>query len=195
MTALSSQNDSRKIPERLAFTLDNPVRRFLDPPERLIGKLAVNPDDTVLDFGCGPGYFLIPLAQVARRAIGVDVSPRMLEKASRKAKKKGVSVELLQSDGTGIRLEDGSVDLILLNHVFHEVDDKPRVLGEFRRILKPLGRLAIVERTREPGRLMGNMGPPVVDEKRLIGEIQQAGFRFAETIAHGNASIVISQKA
>jgi ubiquinone/menaquinone biosynthesis C-methylase UbiE len=193
--ALSSQNDSRKIPERLAFTLDNPIRRYLDPPERLIGKLAVNPDDTVLDFGCGPGYFLIPLAQVARRAIGVDVSPRMLEKASRKAKKKGVSVELLQNDGTGIRLEDGSVDLIFLNHVFHEVDDKPRVLGEFRRILKPLGRLAIVERTRDSGRLMGNMGPPVVDEKRLIGEIQQAGFRFAQTIAHGNASIVISQKA
>jgi SAM-dependent methyltransferase len=192
---LSSQNDSRKIPERLAFTLDNPVRRFLDPPERLIGKLAVNPDDTVLDFGCGPGYFLIPLAQVARRAIGVDVSPRMLEKASRKAEKNGVSVELMQSDGTGIRLEDGSVDLIFLNHVFHEVDDKPRVLGEFSRILKPLGRLAIVERTRERGRLMGNMGPPVVDEKRLIGEIQRAGFRFAETITHGNASIVISQKA
>ena len=192
---MCSQHDSRKIPERLAFTLDNPIRRFLDPPERLIGKLAVNPDDTVLDFGCGPGYFLIPLARVARRAIGVDVSPRMLEKASRKAKKKSVSVELLQSDGTGIRLEDNSVDLIFLNHVFHEVDDKPRVLGEFRRILKPLGRLAIVERTREPGRLLGNMGPPVVDEKRLIGEIQQAGFRFAQTIAHRNTSIVISQKA
>lgn len=192
---MCSQHDSRKIPERLAFTLDNPVRRFLDPPERLIGKLGINPDETVVDFGCGPGYFLIPLVHVARRAIGVDVSPRMLEKASRKAKKKGVSVELLQSDGTGIRLEDGSVDLIFLNHVFHEVDDKPRVLGEFHRILKPLGRLAIVERTREPGRLMGNMGPPVVDEKRLIGEIQQAGFRFAQTIAHGNASIVISQKA
>ena len=192
---MSSQNDSRKIPDRLAFTLDNPVRRFLDQPEQLIGKLGVNPDDTVLDFGCGPGYFLIPLAQVARRAIGVDVSPRMLEKGSRKAKEKGVSVELLQSDGTGIRLEDGSVDLIFLNHVFHEVDDKPRVLGEFRRILKPLGRLAIVERTREPGRLLGNMGPPVVDEKRLIGEIQQAGFRFAQTIAHRNTSIVISQKA
>ena len=192
---MCSKHDSRKIPERLAFTLDNPVRRFLDPPERLIGKLGINPDDAVIDFGCGPGYFLIPLAKVARRAIGVDVSSRMLEKASRKAKKKGVSVELLQSDGTGIRLEDGSVDLIFLNHVFHEVDDKPRVLGEFHRILKPLGRLAIVERTREPGRLMGNMGPPVVDEKRLIGEIQQAGFRFAQTIAHRNTSIVISQKA
>jgi len=191
---LCSQHDSRKIPERLAFTLDNPVRRYLDPPERLIGKLGINPDDAVIDFGCGPGYFLIPLAKVARRAIGVDVSSRMLEKASRKAKKKGVSVELLQSDGTGIRLEDSSVDLIFLNHVFHEVDDKPRVLGEFHRILKPLGRLAIVERTREPGRLLSNMGPPMVDEKRLIGEIQQAGFRFAQTIAHRNATIVISQK-
>lgn len=195
MMALDSHNESRKIPERLAFTLDNPIRRFLDPPERLIGKLGINPDDTVVDFGCGPGYFLIPLAKVARRAIGVDVSPRMLERASTKAKKKGVSVELLQSDGTGLRLEDNSVDLIFLNHVFHEVDDKPKVLGEFHRILKPLGKLAIVERTSDSWRLLSNTGPPVVDEKQLISEIQQGGFRFAQTIAHGNASIVISQKA
>jgi SAM-dependent methyltransferase len=192
--ALNSHNESRKIPERLAFTLDNPVRRFLDPPERLIGKLSVKPDDTVVDFGCGPGYFLIPLAKVARRAIGVDVSPRMLQKASTKAKKKGVRIELLQSDGTGLKLEDNSVDLIFLNHVFHEVDDKPKVLGEFHRILKPSGRLAIVERTRDPGKLLSNMGPPVVDEKQLVSEIQQAGFISAQTIGHGNASIVISQK-
>ncbi|MGP8128804.1 MAG: class I SAM-dependent methyltransferase [Candidatus Bathyarchaeia archaeon] len=192
---MSSQNDSCKIPERLAFTLDNPIRRFLDPPERLIGKLSIDPDDTVVDFGCGPGYFLIPLAKVARRAIGVDVSPRMLEKASTKAKKKGVSIELLQNNGTGIRLEDNSADLIFLNHVFHEVDDKPTVLGEFHRILKPAGRLAIVERTHDSWRLLNNLRPPVVDEKKLISEIQQTGFRFAQTIAHGNASIVISQKA
>ena len=100
----------------------------------------------------------------------------------------------MQSDGTAIKLDDRSVDLIFLNHVFHEVDDKPKVLGEFYRILRPMGRLAIVERTREPGKLLGNMGPPVVDEKRLISEIQRAGLRFAQTIAHGNASIVISQK-
>jgi hypothetical protein len=64
VTPLSSQNDSRKIPERLAFTLDNPIRRVLDPPERLIGKLSINADDPVVDFGCGPGYFLIPLAHL-----------------------------------------------------------------------------------------------------------------------------------
>lgn len=195
VTLSSPQNDSRKIPEKLAFTLDNPIRRFLDPPERLIEKLGINPDDTVVDFGCGPGYFLIPLAKVARRAIGVDVSPRMLKKASTKAKKEGVSIELLQSNGTDIRLEDNSADLIFLNHVFHELDDKPTVLGEFHRILKPSGRLAIVERTRDSWRLLSNLRPPVVDEKKLINEIQQTGFRFAQTITHGNASIVISQKA
>ncbi len=150
-----------------------PIRRFLDPPERLIGKLSIDPDDTVVDFGCGPGYFLIPLAKVARRAIGVDVSPRMLEKASTKAKKKGVSIELLQNNGTGIRLEDNSADLIFLNHVFHEVDDKPTVLGEFHRILKPAGRLAIVERTHDSWRLLNNLRPPVVDEKKLIAKFNK----------------------
>ena len=174
--------------------LDNPIRRFRYPPERLISKLGVGSNDVVMDFGCGPGFFLIPLAKVAGRAIGVDVSPRMLEKAAQHAKKKGVTIELLQSDGTGIQLEDSSVDLILLNHVFHEVEDKPRVLGEFQRILKASGRLAIVERTRGSGMPWRIMGPPIVDERELTRETQQTGLGFAQTIEYGNDSIVIAQK-
>jgi ubiquinone/menaquinone biosynthesis C-methylase UbiE len=174
--------------------LDNPIRRFRYPPERLILKLGVGSNDVVVDFGCGPGFFLIPLANVAGRAIGVDVSPRMLEKAAQHAKKKGVTIELLQSDGTGIQLEDSSVDLILLNHVFHELEDKPRVLGEFHRVLKPSGRLAIVEKTRGSSKPWRIMGPPIVDQTELNREIQQTGLRFAQTIEHGNDSIVIGQK-
>jgi ubiquinone/menaquinone biosynthesis C-methylase UbiE len=131
--------------------LYNPVRRMREPPERLISRLDISSRDVVVDFGCGPGYFLMPLAMVARKAIGVDVSPSMLKKAAWNAKKKGVNVQLLASNGIAVGLEDQSVDLILLNHVFHEVEAKPRVMDEFHRILKHSGRLVIVERTRETG--------------------------------------------
>lgn len=184
----------RRFPESLTFMLDNPIRRLRNPPERLISKLGVGSNDVVIDFGCGPGFFLIPLAKVAERAIGIDVSPRMLEKAAQLAKKRGVAVELLQSDGNEIELEDDSVDLILLNHVFHEVEDKPRVLVEFQRILKASGRLAIVERTRGSGMPWRIMSPPVVDERELTRETQQTGLRFAQKIEYGNDSIVIAQK-
>jgi ubiquinone/menaquinone biosynthesis C-methylase UbiE len=175
--------------------LDNPIRRFRYPPERLISKLGVGSNDVVIDFGCGPGFFLIPLAKVAGKAIGVDVSPGMLERAARKAKKKHRTVKLLQSDGTDIRLADESVDMILLNHVFHEVENKSKVLGEFRRILRPSGTLAIVERTHDTSSFWRITGPPVIDEKEFAGEIEKGGFILTRTIAYGDSSIMMSQKA
>jgi ubiquinone/menaquinone biosynthesis C-methylase UbiE len=190
----SQDHPHKRFPERLAFMLDNPIRRFLSPPERLISKLDIGSSDVVVDFGCGSGFFLIPLAKAASRSIGVDVSPRMLERAARLAKKEGITIDFLQSDGTEIRLDDGSVDLILLNHVFHEVEDKPGVLGEFHRILKPSGRLAIVERIHGANGLLAKLSPPLIDEKDLAHDIQQMGFRVAARIPYGNSSIVIAQK-
>jgi len=184
----------KKFPERLAFMLDSPIRRFLQPPERLIKQLSIDPKDVVVDFGCGPGFFLIPIAKLAGKATGIDVSPSMLERASRKAKKKHVAVELLKSDGTEMKLADESVDMILLNHVFHEVENKPKVLAEFRRILKPSGRLAIVERVHGTSGFWGIAGPPVIDEKEFTREIEQGGFTLTRTISYGNSSIAISQK-
>ncbi len=184
----------KRFPEKQAFMLDSPIRRFFSPPERLISKINIGSNDVVVDFGCGPGFFSIPLAKVARRTIGVDISPRMLERAARHAKKEGVTIEFLQSDGTEIRLENGVADLVLLNHVFHEIEDKPTVLGEFHRILKSSGRVAIVERTHETGILWRNLGPPVIDEKELVSGIQHGGFKFAGTVPYGNSSIVFAQK-
>ena len=174
--------------------LDNPIRKLFSPPERLISKINIGSNDVVIDFGCGPGFHSIPLAKLAQRMIGIDISPRMLERAARHAEQEGVTIEFLQSDGTEIRLEDGVADLILLNHVFHEIRDKPAVLGEFYRILKSLGRVAIVERTRKGRFPWNNIGPPVIDEKELVRGIQQDGFKFAGMIPYGNSSIVFAQK-
>ena len=64
----------KRFPERLAFTLNNPIRRRLSPPSQLILKLNIGPSDVIVDFGCGPEFFLIPLARIAGKAIGIDVS-------------------------------------------------------------------------------------------------------------------------
>jgi 2-polyprenyl-3-methyl-5-hydroxy-6-metoxy-1,4-benzoquinol methylase len=46
-----------------AWFLDNPIRRLLQPPNELIEKLAITSEQTVMDFGCGPGYFTIEMAK------------------------------------------------------------------------------------------------------------------------------------
>lgn len=184
----------RRFPDGLAFMLNNPLRRFLSPPGRLVSKLKVGPKDVVLDFGCGPGFFTVALAKISAKTIGVDISPRMLERAAGHARKNGVAVELMQSDGRKIELNDESVDLVLAVHVLHEVEDRPKVLGEFFRILRLGGRLAIVERTRSNGILSGKLGPPIISEDDVIRETTRTGFTFAGTIAHGKDSIINAQK-
>ena len=183
----------KRFPERLAFTLNNRVRQSFEPPDRLISKLGLRASDVVVDFGCGPGFYTVPIAKTVARAIAVDISPRMLERTDSNARKNGVSVELLTTDGTEIKLGNESVDLIFLNHVFHEVVDRRRVLSEFLRILKRSGRLAIVERTRG-GLFSGKLGPPVIHQTEVTQDLERAGFSSAETLAHGNDSIIIGKK-
>ena len=173
--------------------MNSRVRRFLEPPDRLISKLCLRTSDVVVDFGCGPGFYTIPIAKAVARTIAADISPRMLERTDSNAKKNGVTVVLLATDGTEIELGDESADLIFLNHVFHEIVDKRRVLSEFLRILKRSGRLAIVERTRS-GLFSGKLGPPIVAQTEVTEGLERAGFSLAETIAYGNDSIMIGKK-
>lgn len=190
----SNDHGHKRFPDRLAFILNNPIRRYIQPPEELLSKLDIGRDYVVVDFGCGPGFLTIPLARLAARVIGVDISSRMLEKAANYAERKGVVIEIIQSDGIEINLADESVDLILLAHVFHEIDDKPRVLGEFFRIMRPSGKLAMVERTRGGSMLAGKLGPPIIYESEVISQMVQAGFNFTATIPYKKGSIVIGQK-
>jgi ubiquinone/menaquinone biosynthesis C-methylase UbiE len=172
--------------------LNNRVRRFLEPPARLISKLDLNASDVVVDFGCGPGFYTIPIAKMAARTIAVDISPQMLKKTGSNAKKNGVTVELLTTDATSIKLEDQSVDLIFLNHVFHEVVNRRKILSEFLRILKRSGRLVIVERTRG-GFFSRRVGPPIVDTTEVAQDLKQYGFSTIETITYGNDSILVGR--
>ena len=160
-----------------AFFLDNPIRRLIQPPSELIEKLAINPNDVVIDFGCGPGYYTIELAKKAKRVVAVDLSPEMLKKAQNKAEKAGVkNIQFLQSNGTNIQLEDSSVDMILLVTVYHEVGESEAVLKEFNRILKPEGKLIIVEVIKKgifPG-------APVQNPEALKAEIEAGNFKLEQ---------------
>jgi SAM-dependent methyltransferase len=188
-----SHKAHRRFPEILAFTLSSPVRRLFNPPEQLVRKLELKATDVVIDFGCGTGFFTIPIAKLAGRTIGTDISSSMLEKATSYAKRSCVTVEFVRSDGTEVRLEDRSVDVILLVHVFHEVENRIMVLGEFSRILRLSGRLIIVENTHG-GLFSGRFGPPIIDKMDVIQDVERGGFACVETIPHRNDSIIICQK-
>ncbi len=163
------------FPARLSWLIDGRLRRWIQPADKLVEQLGVASETTVVDFGCGPGYFTVELAKRAHKVIAVDLQQEMLKKAQRKIDKAGLSnVEYLRSDGANIQLPDASVDMVLLVTVFHEIGDIKAVLAEFRRILKLPGKLFIVEMTEKGGIPFA----PLQDPKVLKGEIEDEGFQL-----------------
>ena len=104
---------------------------------------------TVLDLGCGAGTDLLIAAQMAGpsgRAIGIDMTGAMLERARRSAREMGLSnVELHEGLIESLPLEPESVDVVISNGVIDLVPDKEAVFSEIDRVLKPGGRLQIAD--------------------------------------------------
>ena len=113
----------------------------------LLGRLE--PGQTVVDLGCGAGTDLLIAAQMVGpegRAIGIDMTPAMLDPARESADAMGLeNVELHQGLIESLPLEDGSVDVVISNGVIDLVVYKDAVFAEIDRVLKPSGRLQIAD--------------------------------------------------
>jgi arsenite methyltransferase len=109
----------------------------------------VEPGTVVLDLGCGAGTDLLIAAQKAGaqgRAIGVDMTPAMLERAATGARAMALgNVELHESLIESVPLADASVDIVISNGVIDLVPDKDAVFAEIDRVLRPGGRLQIAD--------------------------------------------------
>jgi arsenite methyltransferase len=104
---------------------------------------------TVLDLGCGAGTDLLIAAQMtgpAGRAIGVDMTSAMLDRARASAEEMGLAnVELHESLIESLPLEDASVDVVISNGVIDLVPDKEAVFDEIDRVLRAGGRLQFAD--------------------------------------------------
>jgi SAM-dependent methyltransferase len=114
--------------------------------EELVRIAALLPGDRVLDLGTGNGLGLVPAAHAAQAGlvVGVDSSPAMLRAAQRRAAKANVSnVALVQADVARLGFAARSFDVVMASSVFQFVGYAPEVLVEWRRILRPGGRLVL----------------------------------------------------
>jgi demethylmenaquinone methyltransferase / 2-methoxy-6-polyprenyl-1,4-benzoquinol methylase len=116
---------------------------------RLAVELVVQPGDRVLDACCGTGDLALEAERQGGQVVGLDFSERMLERARRKSQ----TVEWLQGDLLALPFEDGSFDAATVGFGVRNVADLELGLRELRRVLRPGGRLAILEITQPRGRL------------------------------------------
>ncbi|MEM6706159.1 MAG: metalloregulator ArsR/SmtB family transcription factor [Acidobacteriota bacterium] len=144
-----------------------------------------DPHWTVADLGCGSGALSGLLAPFVENIVAVDASPQMLEGARRRLAT-CQNVEVRQGDLEALPIEDGSCDLATLFLVLHHVAQPSRVLAEAKRVLRPGGRLLLVDMAshdREGYRQeMGHvwLGFAAEDMERLLAE---AGFASARVRA------------
>jgi ubiquinone/menaquinone biosynthesis C-methylase UbiE len=138
-------------PPWVGYLLLNPLRRLVENPYKMLGPL-VREGMTVLEPGCGMGYFTLPLARMVGpegRVVAVEVQPRMLSVLDRRARKAGLSerIELRRAHSRGLGVEDlaGEVDLAVALHMVHEIPDPASFFSQIRKALKPGGRFLVVE--------------------------------------------------
>jgi len=144
------------------------------PPGEILGWLELRPGMMIADIGTGTGYFAIPIARAIApggRVFAVDLQPELLEVLRKKLAEPSAPANIVLLAGTAgsTGLAAGSCDLALLANVWHELDDYDAALAELTRILKPGGRLAVLDWRPDVER---PPGPPL--EHRLPArEVQQ----------------------
>jgi demethylmenaquinone methyltransferase / 2-methoxy-6-polyprenyl-1,4-benzoquinol methylase len=115
---------------------------------RLGARAAVRPGDEVLDAACGTGDFAVADKRAgASRVVGLDFSERMLERARRKAPE----LEWVQGDLLALPFADATFDAATVGFGVRNVADLDQSLRELRRVLRPSGRVAILEITQPRG--------------------------------------------
>ncbi len=137
----------------LGYFLLVPLRRLREHPQRQLGTW-VREGMTVLEPGCGMGFFTLDLARMVGaggRVIAVDLQDRMLSALRRRAAKRGLAerIDTRLAGGQGLGIADlaGRVDVCVAVHVVHEVPDQARFFGEVHAALAPGAPLVLIEPT------------------------------------------------
>lgn len=143
-----SDRKTRVCPVERAGSLDNRIRRWLQDPQKILGPY-IEEGMTVLDIGCGPGFFSIDMARLVGRSgrvIASDLQDGMLQRLSDKIRgtdlEERITLHRCTENHIGV---SGFFDFVLVFYMLHEVADQEEFLDEIGSILKPNGRVLIVE--------------------------------------------------
>jgi SAM-dependent methyltransferase len=150
-TQIEGLPEPHKCPWLMQYVFISPIRQLLEPPEKLVEPF-VQPGMTVVEPGCGFGFVSLELARLVGeegKVISVDLEPRAVERLKKRARRAGLvrrmEIRSCGSQDLGLTNYKDQVDLIAVIHTLHEFEDLPGFLAQAAALLKPSGRLLVVE--------------------------------------------------
>lgn len=166
-------------------------------------NVPLDPGETVLSVGCGPGYEPPALADRVGETgtvVGVDVDDAELVAARERCRDRP-RVSLVRGDAVALPVPDGAVDLVVAKQMLQYVDDVADALTEFRRVLAPGGRVAVAhgvggthamyeptERVAHANELYFSGGSGGGLGTDLVALIPEAGFAVEAVLPFGRAT-------
>lgn len=142
------------------MSLQFKIRDMLRPRKNVLIEVGLKPGMAVLDFGCGPGGYILPTYKAIGadgKIFALDVNPKAIEVVKNLAAKHKMKniITIISSKPTG--LSDGSVDVVLLYDVFHHLSKVNDILKELHRILKPEGILSVSDHHLEDATIVAGI--------------------------------------
>ena len=133
-----------------AHKLEDPERLAWLPPNEVVVSLDLKPGMAVADIGAGTGYFTLPMARAVEeqgKVYALDFQTGMLDLLGKKLLEPNAptNVTIVHASATHTTLPPLCVDVVFMANVWHELDDHSIALKEAARILRPKGRIAILD--------------------------------------------------
>lgn len=154
-------------------------------PAKVLAGLGLHADMAVIDLCSGDGWFTLQIARIARQVTAIDIDGGLLETARIRLEESGFAhCRFITADAYDIaaRVSD-PVDFVFLANAFHGVPDRPRLSRAIRSVLKPAGRLAIVNwhaLPREQTQVLGQPRGPATELRmtpaETVADVEPAGF-------------------
>lgn len=150
MNNVPDQEQNARVRERFTRSADAFVK-FAVPhrggdAEKIAQLAEPLASDVGLDLACGPGTFTMALAKKTKRVFGFDLTPALLDRARRRVLDEGAgNVALVCGDATALPFGSGSIDVAVCGYSLHHMTEPRLALKELARVLRPGGRLAVVD--------------------------------------------------
>lgn len=159
-------------------------------PNEILNQLDLRDNMVVADFGCGNGYFSIPMAKLIPQGqvYALDVVKETLEAVKSQAKLEEIenietvhcNLEIIGSS----QLEDDSIDLVLMRNILFQSQKKLEIIKEAKRVLKPEGQLVLLEWV--PGASLAPKGDLLITKEQAQELVKTEGMNFNKELVTDN---------